>query len=72
MSDIVIYEDAKVECADYAHSIQQQFFYVLLSSLYFKCSLNEYLEAPVYGCLESIASVLLMSKSIKNGLRGDS
>jgi hypothetical protein len=71
MSDIVIYEDGEVECAKFAHSIQQQFFYVPLSSFYFKYSLNWYLEAPVYVDFESVSSVLFVSKRVENGLKGN-
>lgn len=44
--------------------------YVSLSSFYFKYSLNISLEVPIYRAFESIFSVLLMSKKVKNGLKG--
>jgi len=45
-------------------------FYVMLSSLYFKYSLNKSLFVPIYGVYRGLSSVLLMSKKVKNGLKG--
>ena len=45
-------------------------FYVMLSSFYFKSSLISSLKVPIYRAFESTFSVWLMSKKVKNGLKG--